>query len=191
VRIALKLAKIDYTSVAVDLLDMDQKSPDHLARSPQGLVPVLDIDGQYFTQSLAIIEYLNDTRDLHLLPRDPIAKAKHRALAQAIAIDLHPVCNLSVLAYATSSPDHTSKQWAKHFITPALNTFNTLLREFTQAPFCDGDSPSLADLCLIPQLYNADRWGIDYSHCARIQTVRDACAAHPAFQAAHPERNHA
>jgi maleylacetoacetate isomerase len=187
VRIALNLAKIDHRTVSVDLLEMDHKSPEHLNRNPQGLVPVLDIDGHRFTQSLAIIAYLNETRDLGLLPQDPAARAKHRALAHAIAVDLHPVCNLSVLAYATEGGEHTRGDWMKHFMAPALTSFEALLTRFEQAPFCDGDTPRLADICLIPQLYNADRWGVGYASCPRLIAVRDACLSHPAFVAARPE----
>jgi maleylacetoacetate isomerase len=186
VRIALNLAQIDHRSVSVNLIEMDHKSSEHLTRNPQGLVPVLDIDGHRFTQSLAIIEYLDETRHLGLLPQDPVERAKHRALAYAIAIDLHPVCNLSVLAYATEGGEHVRSDWMKHFIQPTLAGFETMLGGFQQAPFCDGATPRLADLCLIPQLYNADRWGVDYSNRTRIMAVRDACLPHPAFSAAHP-----
>jgi maleylacetoacetate isomerase len=187
VRIALNLAGIDYRAVSVNLLERDHKSSDHLDRNPQGLVPVLEIDGQCFTQSLAILEYLNETRNLGLLPQDPVARAKHRALAHGIAVDLHPVCNLSVLAYATEGGEHTREGWMRRFMPPALASFEALLKGFTQAPFCDGDTPKLADLCLIPQLYNADRWGMDYAQCSRIIAVRDACLVHPAFVSATPE----
>jgi maleylacetoacetate isomerase len=93
VRIALNLAGIDYDIQTVNLLDQAHKSPDHLARNPQGFVPVLDIDGQRLTQSLAMLEYLDETRELGLLPSDPVQRARVRALAYAIAVDLHPVCN--------------------------------------------------------------------------------------------------
>ena len=187
VRIALNLAGIPYTAVSVNLVERDHKAPEHLSRNPQGLVPVLDIDGQRFTQSLAILEYLNDTRDLELLPHTPVEKAKHRALAQSIAVDLHPVCNLSVMQYATDNGAHTREGWMKRFIGPGLEAFEALLATFPAASFCDGDTPMLADLCLMPQLYNADRWGVSYTHCPRIVAIKAACDAHPAFQAAHPD----
>ena len=105
VRIALNLAGIDYKIETVDLLSKAHRSPEHLARNPQGLVPVLDIDGQRFTQSLAILDYLDTTRDLGLLPRDSVQRAKAQALSHAIAVDLHPVCNLSVVGHATGGQD--------------------------------------------------------------------------------------
>jgi maleylacetoacetate isomerase len=187
VRIALNLAGIEYDIQTVDLLSKAHKSPEHLARNPQGFVPVLDIDGQRFTQSLAILEYLDQTRALGLLPSDPIQRAKAQALAHTIAVDLHPVCNLSVVAHETGGQEPARTQWMRHFITPGLAAFEALLAGFQQAPFAIGATPSLADICLMPQLYNANRWGADYSGCARIKAIETACAAHPAFAAAAPE----
>ena len=187
VRIALNLAGIDYKIETVDLLSKAHRSPEHLARNPQGFVPVLDIDGHRFTQSLAILDYLDITRGLGLLPSDPVQRAKAQALSHTIAIDLHPVCNLSVVAHATGGQDPARTEWMRHFIPPGLAAFETLLGGFEQSPFAIGDAPSLADICLMPQLYNANRWGADYSCCERILAVEAACAAHPAFVAAHPE----
>ncbi len=191
VRIALHLADEPFERVAVDLLEGDHRAPDHLARNPQGLVPVLDIDGHRFTQSLAILDYLNDTRALGLLPDDPAQRAQVRALAHSIAVDLHPVCNLSVVRHATSNDDNKPaaiREWMQHFIRPGLMAFDSLLEEFTQAPFCCGNTLSLADLCLMPQLYNAHRWGVDFSDLARLKGIEAACATHPAFIAAHPDQ---
>ena len=187
VRIALYLAGIEYKIRTVNLLDGSQKSPEHLARNPQGFVPVLDIDGLRLTQSLAIIEYLNTTRSLGFLPVEPAARAKAQALAQTIAIDLHPVCNLSVATHATGGEEPARTNWMQHFIRPGLLAFEAQLQTYPASDFCIGDAPSLADLCLIPQLYNANRWGADYSDCPRIQAVEKVCAAHSAFQAAHPD----
>ncbi len=186
VRIALHLAELTFETVLVDLMARDHKGADHLARNPQGLVPVLDIDGLRLTQSLAIIEYLNDTRDLGLLPADPADRAQVRALAYALAIDVHPVCNLSVVALATGGQDPARTDWMRRFIGPGLSAFEALLAGFEQAPYCTGSCVSLADICLIPQLYNADRWGVDYAGCKRIAGVKAACLAHPASQAADP-----
>jgi maleylacetoacetate isomerase len=187
VRIALNLAGIDYDIQTVNLLDQAHKSPDHLARNPQGFVPVLDIDGQRLTQSLAMLEYLDETRELGLLPSDPVQRARVRALAYAIAVDLHPVCNLSVVHHATGGEEPARSEWMRHYITPRLAAFETLLEGFEQEPFTTGDSPGLADICLIPQLYNAQRWGADYGSCTRIKMVEAACAKLPAFQRAYPD----
>lgn len=189
-RIALNLAEIDYQAISVDLVAGTHKSPDHIARNPQGLVPVLEIDGHRFTQSLAILDYLNDTRSLGLIPQDPVTATKARALAHSVAVDVHPVCNLGVVGYVSQLlPDQPGAKvdWMRHFIAPGLRAFEALLGEFDRSAFCTGDTPGLADICLIPQLYNARRWEVDYSDCPRIIEVEATCAQHPAFAAAHPD----
>ena len=189
-RIALNLAGVDYTSIPVDLVKGEQRSPEHLARNPQGFVPVLEIDGLRLTQSLAILDYLDQTRDLGLLPHDPAERARALALAHAIAVDIHPVCNLNVSRYATQisgGREDMPKAWMQNFIRPGLQAFETLLAGFEQAPYCTGDTPGLADICLMPQIYNARRWEADISDMPRLQAVEAACAQHPAFAAAHPD----
>ncbi|MEW2912595.1 maleylacetoacetate isomerase [Leisingera sp. JC11] len=190
-RIALNLAGIEYTSVPVDLVKGEHRSPEHLARNPQGFVPVLEIDGLRLTQSLAILDYLDETRNLGLLPADPGQRAKARALAHSVAVDVHPVCNLQVAKHATSlsgGAEDMPKAWMQHFIRPGLQAFEVLLGDFAQAPFCIGETPGLADICLMPQLYNARRWETDFSGLPRICAVEAACAAHPAFAAAYPDQ---
>ncbi|KPD13270.1 maleylacetoacetate isomerase [Phaeobacter sp. 11ANDIMAR09] len=189
-RIALNLAGIDYQSISIDLVKGEHKSPEHLARNPQGFVPVLDIDGLRMTQSLAILDYLDQTRDLGLLPKDPAARVQVQALAHAIAVDLHPVCNLQVAKQATQlsgGAEGMPGNWMVHFIRPGLQAFEALLAGYDQNPYCTGDTPGLADICLMPQLYNARRWGADFSDMPRITAVETACAAHPAFAKAHPD----
>ncbi len=190
-RIALALAGIDTRPVPVDLPTLRHKTPEHVARNPQGLVPVLEIDGDRFTQSLAILDYLDETRGLGLLPAEPAERAHVRALAHSIAVDVHPVCNVSVAAYAVelSGREEAREMWMRRFIAPGLAAFEALLARWEQAPYCTGANVSLADICLMPQLYNADRWGADYSDCPRILTVKAALDAHPAFAAAHPDRH--
>lgn len=186
VRIALNLAGVDYRIEMVNLLNKAHRSDEHLARNPQGFVPVLDIDGHRFTQSLAILEYLDTTCKMGLLPSDPVARAKVQAAAHAIAVDLHPVCNLSVAGYATGGKDPARTDWMRHFIRPGLQAFEALLSGFGPAEFACGDTPGLADICLMPQLYNANRWGADYSDLPRINAVEQACAKLDAFKAAYP-----
>ncbi len=188
VRIALNLANITYRIETVNLLEKQHKSAEHLALNPQGFVPVLDIDGHRFTQSLAILDYLDTTRGLGLAPKDPVMRAKVQALTYAIAVDLHPVCNLSVATYATKGNEPARTNWMRHFIEPGLATIEALLAEFTPAPFVTGDKPGFADVCLIPQLYNAKKWGADYSTCTRIKAIEAACSALSAFQMAHPDQ---
>jgi maleylacetoacetate isomerase len=187
VRIALNLAGLDYQIETVNLLEKAHRAPDHLARNPQGFVPVLDIDGERLTQSLAILDYLDVTRDLGLLPSDPVQRAKAQALSHAIAVDLHPVCNLSVVSHATGGQEPARTEWMLHFIRPGLEAFETLLQGIDQTPFTTGNTPGLADICLLPQLYNAKRWGVNYSDLTAIMDVERACAALPAFKAAYPK----
>jgi len=192
VRIALNLAGISYDAVVVDLVSGEQKGDAHRSRNPQGLVPVLEIDGLRLTQSLAIIEYLDRTRQLNLLPENPADRAKAQALAQSIAVDIHPICNLAVAKHATVLSADASNMpgaWMQHYIRPGLEAFEALLAEFTQSPYCTGTQPGLADLCLIPQLYNARRWEVDLSHLPRLLAVEAACSDHPAFVAARPDQH--
>jgi maleylacetoacetate isomerase len=190
VRIALNLAGIAYRAVPVDLVKGEQRGAAHLARNPQGFVPVLEIDDLRLTQSLAILGYLDRTRHLGLLSDDPAERARAQALAYAIAVDLHPVCNISVAAHATAlsgGVEGMPGNWMKHFIRPGLLAFEALLTGFEQTPYCCGTAPGLADICLMPQLYNARRWEVDLSDMPRLLGVESACAAHPSFTAAHPD----
>lgn len=187
VRIALNLAGVSYQSSEVNLLDKSHKSPEYLDINPQGLVPALEIDGHILTQSLAIIGYLSETRGLTVLPDEPYARARVNAAAMALSIDLHPICNLRVIDYATGGDEPARCKWMQHFITPGLAAFEKLIDGF-DGPYCCGDQPSLADICMMPQLYNADRWGATYSACAKIIQAQAACSKNPAFTAAHPDR---
>ena len=190
VRIALNLANIPYNSVAVDLLKKDHKSTEHLARNPQGLVPALSIDGQLFTQSVAIIEYLAETRGLAFLPSNPNDRAKVRSISYAIAMDIHPVCNLSVVSHVmeiTGGGDEARSAWMMKFIGEGLASVEAMLT-LTQGSLCFGNEPTMADMCLIPQLYNALRWGVDLRNFTRINAIAKTLESHPAFAAAHPDR---
>lgn len=191
VRIALNLAGIEHRSVPVDLLKQEHKSPAHLARNPQGLVPALFIDGQLYTQSLAIIDYLGETRTgLDVLPADAASRAKVRAVAHAIAMDIHPVCNLGVVNHVVElvgNAEETRSGWMKKFIGEGLAAVETMLSDLP-GPLCFGDKPTLADICLVPQVYNARRWGVDISHHARIKGAIDRLETIPAFAAAHPDQ---
>lgn len=186
VRIALGLAGLDWKSLPVNLVDGAQRSAGHRALNPQGLVPVLELDGQTMTQSLAIIEYLDETRSLGLLPSDPVGRAKVRALAYAIAMDIHPVCNLGVVqqAVAQSQGSITMKGWMQTFIAPGLAAYEAML---TGGGYSFGDRVSLADLCLIPQLYNAHRWEVSLDAMPKIRQIEANLADIPAFAAAHPD----
>jgi maleylacetoacetate isomerase len=188
VRIALGLAGLAYQSVPVDLSAGEQQSPAHLALNPQALVPVLQIDGLCLTQSLAIIGYLDETRGLGLLPQTPAGRAQAHALAYAICMDTQPVCNLRVACHAVDlGGAATMEGWMQHFIALGLAGFEALLARAPEQRFCHGDQPGLADICLIPQLYNARRWGVDLAAFPRAKRISARAEALPAFAAAHPD----
>jgi maleylacetoacetate isomerase len=191
VRIALALKDIPYQSRTVNLVAGDQRAPDHLDRNPQGLVPVLDIDGLRLTQSMAIIEYLDETREgPPLLPVAPDSRAQARAVALAIACDIHPVSNLKVLAKVASlTTPQVRERWNSDNIAEGLAAVEAMLDHPShRGRFCVGEEPSIADCALIPQLYNAERWGVPIDHLPKIAAIGRLCAGHPAFAAAHPER---
>ncbi|MDV4159246.1 maleylacetoacetate isomerase [Rhizobium brockwellii] len=189
VRIALNLLGIDYKTVPINLLDGAHKTPEYLALNPQGLVPTLVIDGKTLTQSLAIIEYLAETRpECGLLPPDIADRQKVRALAYAVAMDIHPICNLHVVSHLmtmTEKPD-AREEWMKHFISDGLRKLEAMIGE--AGAFSFGDAPTMADLCLVPQVYNARRWGVELTAFKRIVDIDGRCAELLAFQAAHPDR---
>lgn len=188
VRIALGLANLEWETEIVNLLDGDHKSDTHLARNPQGLVPALEIDGLMMTQSVAVIEYLDETRSLGLLPQAPADRAKVRALAFAVAMEIHPVCNLNVVKFAVSQSNENieTKQWMQHFITKGLVALENML---DGSKYCFGETVTLADICLMPQLYNAERWGVDLTKMPKIRAVSAELAKLPAFDQAHPDQS--
>ena len=191
VRIALNALGLDYASVPVNLLTKQHRSAEHVARNPQGLVPALEIDGLMLTQSLAMIEYLNETRDAGFLPGDPAGRARVRALSFAIAMEIHPICNTSVANHVVDlvgGGDETREKWMRKFIRQGLAAFETMLDHSATERFCHGDTPGMADFCLMPQLYNAERWGVETADLRRINDIAQQCAGLPAFSAAFPDK---
>ena len=191
VRIALNLKGLGYEQVVVNLLEGAHRGAAHRRRNPIGYVPALDIDGQMMTQSLAIIEYLEARfPDPALLPADPAEAARLRAIAHAIAMDIHPVCNLNVTNYhaAAFDGDAAAKDaWMVHFMTRGLLAVEAMADHPATGPFLHGNAPGLADIVLIPQLYNARRRDMTLAEMPGLTAIEAACLAHPAFQAAAPE----
>ena len=191
VRIALESLGLSYRREAVDLLQGRHRLPEHRARNPQGLVPALMIDGHMLTQSLAIIEYLSETRPAaRFLPADPLGRQRVRALSHAIAMEIHAVCNISVVGHVTAltgGGDEMRAGWMQKFIGDGLAAVEILLDNPGTGPFCHGDTPTMADFCLVPQVYNAERWGADIAAFRQVRRIAEACRSLPAFRAAHPD----
>lgn len=193
VRIGLALKSLEYESVPVSLVrdGGEQHLPAYARVNPQQLVPALCHGGQLIRQSLAILEYLDELWPAPpLLPPDAAGRARVRALAQLVACDIHPLNNLRVLRFLEEHwevPTPQRRAWIAHWIQTGLQAFEQLLEDPHAGRFCHGDTPGLADCCLLPQLYNARRFDIDLSPYPRIGEVEAHCLALPAFAAARPE----
>ncbi|MBN8431349.1 maleylacetoacetate isomerase [Microbulbifer salipaludis] len=190
VRIALNLKGLEYDYHPVNLLKGEQKEPQHRTLNPQGLVPAL-VDGEHvLTQSLAIMEWLDEQHPQPaLLPSDPLARARVRALAYNVACDIQPIQNLRVLKYLQSelgASDEQKVMWIRHWIDGGFTALETQLNG-QGGTFANGDAPGLFECCLIPQIYNAERFGVTLDKYPRIAKIADACATLPAFEQARPE----
>jgi len=193
VRIALNLKKLDYENAFIHLRRGDQAKPEFLGVNPQGLVPALEIDGERLIQSLAIVEYLDETHpEPPFLPRDAAGRARVRALAAIVACDIHPLNNLRVLRYLHGPLGHDEQaieHWYNHWITDGFNAFEGLLASDKRTgAFCHGDTPGLADIALVPQIYNAHRYPLDLTPYPTIMRICQNCKALDAFAAADPDR---
>jgi maleylacetoacetate isomerase len=195
VRIALNLKGLAYEAVPVHLSrgGGEQFAPGYRKLNPQALVPMLEDGARVFTQSLAIIEYLDETHPRPpLLPKTPAARARVRALAQAIACDLHPLNNLRVLNYLAGpmgASDDAKRAWYHHWMAEGLQPLEAMLADSSETgKFCHGDAPGLADCCLVPQLANARRFRCELSPYPTLLAIEKNCQALEAFQRAAPDK---
>ncbi len=187
VRIAFNLAGLPYQSVHLDLLAGEHRSPEHLERNPQGLVPVAEMNGHVFTQSLAIIEYLDEAGHYSFLPNDLLGRAGVRTISYVIAMETHPVCNLSVAKHAeeASGGRITMKDWMARFIPRSLEALEAMVEE--SGGHCFGDRVTMADVCLVPQVYNAWRWKLPLDPYPSVSRISERLETLPAFRDAHPD----
>ena len=200
VRIALQLKGLSYDSVPVHLVRGEQKAAAYASHVGDTLVPALVTDeGRWLTQSMAIIEYLDETHaETPLLPRDALGRAHVRALAQMVACEIHPLNNLRVLKYLVhemGASDEAKTGWYAHWVRSGLEAFERQLAlldaermadGLPPSEFCWGDAPTLAECCLIPQIFNAQRFNVNLDGLPRLMGVAERCNALPAFQQAHP-----
>lgn len=195
VRIALNLKGLDYEALPVHLLRNggEQLTDAYRAINPSALLPTLDDDGAVIGQSLAIIEYLEETRpQVPLLPVDPADRARVRALALTVAADTHPLGNLRVLKYLKHDlnlSEEVKLEWQRHWLRIGMATLETMLSgDARTGLYCHGDTPTLADCCLVPQVFGAQRFGVDLAPYPTVTRIHDACAGLPAFHQAHPSQ---
>lgn len=192
-RIGFRLKGLPYRSVPHHLRKGEQSAPAYVARNPQGLVPMVEADGLTLTQSLAILEWLEEEHpEPPLLPPDAAGRARVRSLALIVAADIHPIQNLRVLRYLTRNLGHTQEEvfaFAAHWVREGLTALESRLeREAETGRFCHGDQPGLADVCLVPQLGNARRFNVELEPFPTILRIEAACLEIPAFAEAAPER---
>jgi maleylacetoacetate isomerase len=189
VRIALNLKGLSYTQAAVNLLRKEEKSPGYLAVNPQGRVPALDLASTVLIQSPAILEYLEEVHpEPPLLPREAVERARVRAVCALVGCDIHPLNNIGPLRYlknAMGQDQAAIDAWYVHWIAEGFRAVEALV---DAKPFAFGTTPTLADIYLMPQIYNARRFKMSLDHYPRIAAVEAACAEIEAFQAAAPER---
>ena len=190
-RIALNMKGVAYDQTFRHLRKGEQRAADYLTLNPQGLVPTLEIDGLTLTQSLAIIEYLEETRPTPpLLPKDAVGRARVRALAYMNALEIHPINNLRVLDQLKGqfgADDAAVAAWFRHWVDETFGALETRLASDRETGvFCHGDQPTLADVCLVPQVVNNARFEVDMSRYPTIARIHKACVALPAFADAMP-----
>ena len=193
VRIALNLKGLAYEPRFVHLARGEHRQAEYGALNPQGLVPALEDGGKLLTQSLAIIEYLEEKHPSPpLLPKDLLGRARVRSLALLVACEIHPLNNLRALQYLVNELGHTERdrdKWYQHWIHDGMAKLEADLKRGTRnGRFCYGDTPTMADCCLVPQVFNAQRYKCDLSHAPSVLEIFDECMKLDAFQRAQPSR---
>ncbi|KRA56175.1 maleylacetoacetate isomerase [Caulobacter sp. Root655] len=189
VRIGLNLKGLAYDYAPIDLVASQHHEPAYAALNPQRLLPTLEVDGRVLTQSLAILEWLDETVPAPtLLPADPFDRAVVRAMAEIVACDIHPVNNLRILrALAKLGVDEPARDaWVRRWITDGFTALEPMVARHGRG-FAFGDAPGLADCCLVPQVYNAERFKVDLAPFPALRAAAARAADHPAFAAAHPD----
>lgn len=192
VRIALNLKGLDYDYIPVHIARGEHKTGPFSAISPDMLVPLLEDDGERFTQSMAIIEYLDEIHpEPALLPHDPVGRARVRALSESIACEIHPLNNLRVLKYLVRElklDDDAKNAWYRHWVREGMLAFERQLALLPAGKYCYGNTPTMADCCLVPQIFNGQRFDCDFSGLPRTMAAFEACMQLEAFQRAQPSQ---
>jgi maleylpyruvate isomerase len=192
VRIALNLKGLEFDYIPVHIARGDHRTGPYSAISPDMLVPLLEDEGERFSQSMAIIEYLDETNpEPPLLPSDPVGRAHVRALSQSIACEIHPLNNLRVLKYLVKElklDDAAKNAWYRHWVREGMLAFERQLALQPAGIFCYGNTPTMADCCLVPQIFNGKRFDCDFSGLPRTMAAFEACMQLDAFQRAQPSR---
>jgi len=190
VRIALHLKGLPYEYIPVHIAKGEHKQAAYSAVAADNLVPSLLVDGEHLSQSMAIIEYLDETHpEPTLLPSDALSRAHVRALAQSIACEIHPINNLRVLKYLSVTLGVSEDQknaWYRHWVRDGLEAFERQLAQGPQSTYCFGHTPTLADCCLVPQIFNGKRFNVDFAGLPLTMSAFDACMKLDAFQKAQP-----
>jgi len=193
VRIALNLKGLPFEYVPVHIAKGEHKQAAWAEVLSEGLVPALELDdGTRLTQSMAIMEYLDETHrsGVRLLPDDPLGRVRVRALSQIVACEIHPINNLRVLKYLTRElhvEEEPKNAWYRHWVRQGLEVFERQLAAGPTGRFCHGDTPTMADCCLVPQIFNGQRFNTDFSGLSRTMAVFEHCMQHEAFQQAQPK----
>ena len=190
VRIALELKGLAYDYIPVHIAKGDHKKEPYASLSADTLVPLLEVEGEKLSQSMAIIEYLDEKYPTPaLLPADAVGRAQVRALAQSIACEIHPINNLRVLKYLVRElkvDEEAKNTWYRHWCRDGLEAFERQLAALPASTYCYGNTPTLADCCLVPQIFNAQRFNVNFEGLPRTMAAYAACMTLPAFQKAQP-----